>query len=58
MKYNQKTIQKIEKDCNLCKANFMVWLMTLNFDEEKEENIKEHLYNYCPSCRVLEGIKK
>jgi len=57
MKYNRKTIKKIEKDCNLCQNSFTVWLSTLNFDREREENIKEHLYNHCPSCKVVEGLK-
>lgn len=58
MKYNRKTIKNIESECNLCRGSFLVWLNTLNFDREKEEGIRNHLYNHCPSCRVSDKLKK
>jgi hypothetical protein len=58
MKYNKSSIKKIEKECTLCRDSFVVWLTTLNFDRDKEENIKKSIYNHCPSCRVLEKSKK
>lgn len=57
MKFNPKNTKKIERDCNLCRSNFAVWLTTLNFDREKEENIKQHIHNHCPSCRFLRKLK-
>ncbi len=36
----------------------MVWLSTLNFGKEKEENIKKHIYNHCPPCKIFDKIKK
>lgn len=57
MKYNKQTISKIERNCNLCRGNFLVWLTTFNFDQEKERNIKEHIYNYCPACKIVDKSK-
>ena len=57
MKYNFKTIRKIKENCNNCKNTFSVWLSAMNFEQEKEEGIKNHLYNHCPSCKVLNKIK-
>lgn len=57
MKYNNKTIKKIQQDCNLCRGNFLVWLTTLNFDREQEENVKKHLYNHCPNCKLFDKLK-
>lgn len=59
MNYNRNTKKEIEKACNLCKGNFFAWLTTLNYEKEKEENVKNHMHNYCPACRVFEKrIKK
>ncbi|MFH1656511.1 MAG: hypothetical protein ABH956_01920 [Candidatus Nealsonbacteria bacterium] len=57
MHYNKGTIKKIKNDCNLCKSNFLVWLSTLNFEKEKEDGIRRHLNNHCPSCRLCEKRK-
>ncbi len=58
MNYNKKTIGRIMQDCNACRNNFTVWLATLNFGKDKEENIRHHFYNHCPSCKALNKLKK
>ncbi len=47
MKEDKKAIVR---KCNLCKASFNAWLPTLNYDNDKEEAVKGHVYNYCPVC--------
>lgn len=59
MKYNKETKKEIQKTCNLCKGNFFAWLTTLNYERDKEENVRRHMYNYCPACKVFDKrIKK
>jgi len=58
MKYNKKSIERINNDCNTCRNNFMVWLSILNFGREKEDNIRKHIYNHCPPCKIFDKINK
>ena len=57
MKYNKETIQKIKKDCNVCRGSFYAWMNVLNYNKDKENNIKNHFYNHCPPCKIADKVK-
>jgi len=46
--------KKISFECLQCKAKFDIWLSTINFDSETEENIKKNFFQHCPVCKALE----
>lgn len=54
MKFNKDIRKEIGKQCGICRNNFIAWLTSLNFNGEREGNIKSQVYNYCPACRVFE----
>ncbi|MDD2731949.1 MAG: hypothetical protein PHI53_02005 [Candidatus Pacebacteria bacterium] len=57
-KYDRKKhIKEAEKECDTCRNSFIVWLSSLNFEPEKEEEIKAHFLNHCPKCRLVDKVK-
>lgn len=54
MKKSKLSYKSLKRECNLCKASFDAWLSTLNYDNDREEALKERVHNYCPICLVPE----
>ena len=55
---DQEKYKKIETECSVCKTKFDIWLETVNYTEEMEQNIRENVFRYCPVCRAMEKCKE
>ena len=58
MKKLKTGYKAIKRECNLCKAGFQAWLSSLNYDNNKEEAMRERIHNYCPICLVSERNRR
>lgn len=52
-----KTYSSIKKECNTCKNSLNAWLSSLNYDNNKEEAIKNNIYKYCPICIISDNTR-
>lgn len=48
--------KEIKKECERCKIELDVWVA--QFNQGREEGVKNALYQHCPVCRVIEKNKK
>ncbi len=58
MNMENDNYEKLEIECEKCKAEFDVWVQSEYCDSDMEENVRKHLYNYCPVCKALAEIKE
>jgi len=50
--------RKIKIECSICKSQFEILILEMNYSPEMEKRIRNNFYQSCPVCRTLKEIQK